>query len=64
MRVTMPTLWFDRHLIDMGLFISMYDRENTEHILNSIVVSIPACHAGDPGSSPGRGDFFYFLPFL
>ena len=24
----------------------------------SIVVSIPACHAGDPGSIPGRGAFF------
>jgi hypothetical protein len=23
----------------------------------SIVVSIPACHAGDPGSIPGNGDF-------
>nr|PNR40653.1 hypothetical protein PHYPA_018056 [Physcomitrium patens] len=28
----------------------------------SIVVSIPACHAGDPGSIPGSGDFkFFFL---
>ena len=26
-------------------------------ILVSIVVSIPACHAGDPGSIPGREDF-------
>ena len=25
--------------------------------LDSIVVSIPACHAGDPGSIPGRGAF-------
>jgi hypothetical protein len=25
------------------------------HFLVSIVVSIPACHAGDPGSIPGRG---------
>ena len=24
-------------------------------ILDSIEVSIPACHAGDPGSIPGRG---------
>ena len=24
-------------------------------VLVSIVVSIPACHAGDPGSIPGRG---------
>ena len=23
---------------------------------DSIAVSIPACHAGDPGSIPGRGD--------
>jgi hypothetical protein len=22
------------------------------------VVSIPACHAGDPGSIPGNGEFF------
>ena len=26
-------------------------------ILVSIVVSIPACHAGDPGSAPGREAF-------
>ena len=25
------------------------------NILDSIEVSIPACHAGDPGSIPGRG---------
>ena len=29
-------------------------------ILVSIVVSIPACHAGDPGSIPGRGASFRF----
>ena len=28
---------------------------------DSIVVSIPACHAGDRGSIPRRGAFFYFL---
>ena len=27
------------------------------HILDSIVVSISACHADDPGSIPGRGVF-------
>ena len=27
----------------------------------SIVVSIPACHAGDPGSIPGNGEFFVIL---
>ncbi|KRY93173.1 hypothetical protein T4D_4561 [Trichinella pseudospiralis] len=30
-------------------------REECLHLLGSIVVSIPACHAGDPGSIPGRG---------
>ena len=34
---------------------------STDHqILNSIVVSIPACHAGDQGSIPHRGEFFSF----
>jgi hypothetical protein len=28
-----------------------------ESIQGSIVVSIPACHAGDPGSIPGLGVF-------
>ena len=27
--------------------------------LDSIVVSIPACHAGDRGSIPRRGDIFF-----
>ena len=27
----------------------------------SIVVSIPACHAGDPGSIPGNGVFLFLL---
>ena len=33
-------------------------------VLVSIVVSIPACHAGDPGSIPGRGDLFAICIFL
>ncbi|CAD5174025.1 unnamed protein product, partial [Musa acuminata subsp. malaccensis] len=28
----------------------------------SIVVSIPACHAGDPGSIPGNGEIYFFYP--
>jgi hypothetical protein len=28
------------------------------------VVSIPACHAGDPGSIPGRGAFLFFCILL
>ena len=31
-----------------------------EHLLVSIVVSIPACHAGDRGSIPRRGGKLYF----
>ena len=32
-------------------------------VLGSIVVSISACHAEDPGSIPGRGGLiFFFLP--
>ncbi|KAK4393211.1 hypothetical protein Sango_1791900 [Sesamum angolense] len=27
----------------------------------SIVVSIPACHAGDPGSIPGNGVFLFVV---
>ena len=30
-------------------------------VLGSIVVSIPACHAGDRGSIPRRGVFFFSL---
>ena len=29
--------------------------QSSRSVLGSIVVSIPACHAGDPGSIPGRG---------
>ena len=32
-----------------------YFQAVNSQILGSIVVSIPACHAGDPGSIPGRG---------
>ena len=30
-------------------------------VLGSIVVSIPACHAGDRGSIPRRGGCFFIL---
>ena len=33
-----------------------------QSILGSIVVSISACHAEDPGSIPGRGGHSFFLP--
>ena len=36
-------------------FSSMCDTGERNHIRGSIVVSISACHAEDPGSIPGRG---------
>ncbi len=33
-------------------------------VLDSIVVSIPACHAGDRGSIPRRGDNFFAFKFV
>ena len=52
---------------------SCHDNENKVYLYNgkkyiylsvlvSIVVSIPACHAGDRGSIPRRGAFFFLLP--
>ena len=38
-------------------------RLSTCAVLGSIVVSISACHAEDPGSIPGRGGYFWFLFF-
>ena len=35
----------------------------THQCRDSIAVSIPACHAGDPGSIPGRGALFTFSHF-
>ena len=40
-------------------FTTTDDNVGTE-ILGSIVVSIPACHAGDRGSIPRRGELFLF----
>ena len=37
---------------------SLRDKFQRHRILGSIVVSIPACHAGDRGSIPRRGDLF------
>ena len=44
----------DSNYMERALFLS---------ILDSIVVSIPACHAGDRGSIPRRGGFFFFFTF-
>ena len=38
---------------------------NSKHrIRDSIVAIIPACHAGDPSSILGRGDFFILSIFI
>ena len=35
------------------------DKSTSPQLHDSIVVSIPACHAGDRGSIPRRGVFFF-----
>ena len=34
-----------------------------KRVLGSIVVSIPACHAGDRGSIPRRGEHIFAVGF-
>jgi hypothetical protein len=51
--------WAGVDRIDRGPGTRGLGRETTQHrpakFRGSIVVSIPACHAGDPGSIPGLG---------
>ena len=48
----------------VGFFVcEMVCAMYTGRILVSIVVSIPACHAGDPGSIPGREAFVFRCSF-
>ena len=44
------------HVLDVCAYVCMWPACDVvdRRILVSIVVSIPACHAGDPGSIPGR----------
>ena len=51
MMVMMSSDWM-KYIQDKSLILHLHD---------SIVVSIPACHAGDRGSIPRRGVSF-FLP--
>ena len=58
-----PFLQRDRRVkfVDIAIFhfrtfITTITGSFARFFLDSIVVSIPACHAGDPGSIPGRGD--------
>ena len=49
----------------VGFFVcEMVCAMYTGRILVSIVVSIPACHAGDPGSIPGREALFFVVCLL
>ena len=43
---------------------AMRNETKQQAVLGSIVVSILACHARDPGSIPGRGAFLFFLLYL
>ena len=49
--------------------IQIFGRTNANiklgtQVFSSIVVSIPACHAGDRGSIPRWRDFFFFFLFV
>ena len=46
------------HCYNGSLKVSMCVQHHAILIPDSIVVSIPACHAGDPGSIPGQGVSF------
>ncbi len=48
----------DRHT---RIFIPLKFSRSQQPILDSIVVSIPACHAGDRGSIPRRGGVFFCI---
>ena len=51
-----PTVNFTRNTHDSTARHTQFElRPGINHIRDSIVVSISACHAEDPGSIPGRG---------
>ena len=62
--------WWEFHQpnrdVDLKLFIIFAHQK--KGILGSIVVRIPACHAGDRGSIPRRGErfiiFFFSTSFI
>ena len=52
-----PTVNFTRNTHDSTARYTLVElRPGINHIRDSIVVSISACHAEDPGSIPGRGN--------
>ena len=50
--------WINQLLIYFNLVDTTKDTDQQMPVLDSIVVSIPACHAGDQGSIPCRGALF------
>ena len=57
-----PNVYWTLYLIDLGPIQLVAHLLSV--ILDSIVVSIPACHAGDRGSIPRRGDNIFDLEWL
>ena len=53
-------LFKKNNLVSMQIFDVKFDVT----ILGSIVVSIPACHAGDRGSIPRQGGLSFLLYFF
>ena len=49
-----------------AVYLNVYDMvsASSHRVLGSIVVSISACHAEDPGSIPGRGVLFLFNSYF
>ena len=47
----------------LALVIKKVKFEIFKLLLDSVVVSIPACHAGDRGSIPRQRDLFYYTYF-
>ena len=50
--------------IQVNITIRQVLRSLSSTSRDSIAVSIPACHAGDPGSIPGRGAPFVFVSLV
>ena len=57
------TLWFVTKLQYSTCSLFVIEMHGKAQLLGSIVVSIPACHAGDRGSIPRRGEGT-FCPFI
>ena len=51
-------------IIDVLLLSIVIELFSFYQILDSIVVSIPACHAGDRGSIPRRGDLLVLIGMI